>query len=149
MAGGRPNKYTTNIEPFIDEIRILRANGIEYDKIAKMLNIAPSTLYKHKAEIGEFSEYVKIGDDELIGQYEKSLHSLALGTYIAVKEKTVYEADRKTVKSYEVTKEYGKPDLGAIVFGSTNIAPDKWKNKQSVTTMPYDEIEEDMEDYEK
>lgn len=140
MGAGRPNKYVTNIEPYIHEIRVLRENNVEYSKIAKMLNIAESTLYKHKAQIEEFAEYIKKGDETVIANYEKSLHSLANGTYVAVREKIVYEADKKTVRSYEVTKEYGKPELGAVIFGLTNMAPEKWSNTQTINLESNDDI---------
>ena len=130
MAGGRPNVYDTKLKPYLQQIRVLRQAGTEYKVIAKMLNIAESSLYKHKAEIEEFTETIKNGEDELIVSLEKSLYNLALGTYKQVKTKTVYDADKTTVRSYEVSEEYGKPELGSIIFALTNRAPDTWKNKR-------------------
>ena len=139
MAGGRPNKYDTNIQPYLREIQILRSNGVEYETIANMLNIAQSTLYKHKAQIEEFMESIKKSDEGLILELEKSLYSLAKGTYLQVREKIVYEGNTDVIKSREVTKEYGKPELGANIFALINLASDKWKNKREETVVYDDE----------
>lgn len=130
MAGGRPSVYNTRIAPHIEKIITLRAAGFLYDDIASMINVAPSTLYKHKLEIEEFSESLKNADDELITTLEHSLYSLAKGTYKQVRKKTIYEADGLTPKLVEVTEEYGKPELGAVIFALTNKDNDHWKNKQ-------------------
>ena len=148
MAGGRPSKYDTHIKPYLREIRQLRAIGTEYSKIAQMLHIGETTLYKHKAEIEEFAESIKKGDNQLVDEMEATLYDLAKGKVVRNKTKINYSADGKILNREETTEELA-PNLGALIFSLTNLAPDKWKNKQSVTTMPYDEIEEDMEDYEK
>jgi hypothetical protein len=148
MAGGRPSKYDTHIKPYLREIRQLRAIGTEYSKIAQMLHIGETTLYKHKGEIEEFAESIKKGDNQLVDEMEATLYDLAKGKVVRKKSKINYNADGKILNREETTEELA-PNLGALIFSLTNLAPDKWKNKQSVTTMPYDEIEEDMEDYEK
>ena len=124
MAGGRPNKYTTNIEPFLNEIRVLRVNGIEYHTIAKMLNIAPSTLYKHKDEIEEFSEYLKETDNIIVDKTEKTLYKLAWGEVKTTKIKTVYNSDG-TIRTKEETTDVLAPNVAANIFILTNLAPDR------------------------
>lgn len=139
MPGGRPNKYDTNIQPYLKEIQILRSNGVEYETIANMLNIGIRTLYKHKAQIEEFVHAIKKSDEGLILDLEKSLYSLAKGTYIQVREKIVYDGNTDVIKSREVTKEYGKPELGANIFALINLSSDKWKNKREETLVYDDE----------
>ena len=142
---GRPNKYDTHIAPFLDEIGILRLNGVNYETIAKMLNISLRTLNYHKKNIEEFLHTIKKNNDGLILSLEDSLYNLARGNYIGVKSKTVYEIidgkiDKNMIKSYEETKEYGKPELGAVIFSLYNLAPDKWKNKNDVNLEVNDEV---------
>jgi len=81
----------------------------------------------------------------LILSIESSLYNLARGNYVGVKSKTVYEIidgkiDKNMIKSYEETKEYGKPELGAVIFSLYNLAPDKWKNKNDVNLEVNDEV---------
>lgn len=77
--GGRPSVYDTRIKPFLREITALREKGISHKDIAKMLNIAESTYFLHKSKIEEFSERIKIGDEELVNSGKASLKKLVDG----------------------------------------------------------------------
>lgn len=145
---GRPNKYITNIEPYLNEISILRSTGVEYDKIARMLNIAPSTLYKHKVEIEAFSESTKKGTDVLVDKLEATLYDLALGRIIKTKTKKAYDADGN-FRIVEEVEETLAPDNVSLFFALTNLAPDRWKHRQQETIVPEDAIDKDMDSYEK
>jgi hypothetical protein len=144
MAGGRPNKYDTHIKPYLRQLAILRSHGEEYDAIAKMFHIAPSTLYKHKAEVEEFSESLKKGDQLLIGELEATLYDLAKGNVVRSKTKIEYTPDG-LIKSKEVTTENLAPNVAALIFSLTNLAPEKWRNKSDVSATQ--EIAKDMEQF--
>jgi hypothetical protein len=137
MAGGRPSVYETKIKPKLHIINILRASGTEYTEIAQLLGVSIRTIHQHKADIEEFSHSIKNGNDKLILSLEKNLYSLAQGTYKQVRTKTVYDS-QGGVRTKEVTEEYGKPELGALIFALTNIASDTWKNKRE-ETISFDE----------
>jgi hypothetical protein len=145
MAGGRPNKYITNIEPYLSEISILRSGGIEYEKIAKMIGIAPSTLYKHKLEIEEFSEATKKGTNILVEQLEATLYDLALGRVVKKKTKIIYDAEGK-IRGSEVNEETMTPDNVSLFFALTNLAPDRWKHRQQVEEDTDEEQDKDMDE---
>lgn len=139
MAGGRPSAYDNKIQPYLREIGILRSKGIVYGQIAKMLNIAESTLYKHKADIEEFTEALKKGNAELVEKLEATLYDLAIGNVKVTKTKTYYDKEGN-VKSKEVQEETLSPNLGALIFNLTNLAPEKWSNKQEVNLDINDDI---------
>lgn len=131
MAGGRPNAYDNKIQPYLREIGILRSQGVLYSQIAKMLHITESTLYKHKAYIEEFTESTKNGENQLIDELEATLYDLAKGNVVRKKTKIEYYPDGK-VRSKEETEEQLAPNVAALIFSLTNLAPDKWNNKQEV-----------------
>lgn len=139
MPGGRPSKYDTHIKPYLREIRQLRAIGTEYSKIAKMLHIGESTLYKHKADIEEFVESIKKGDEQLIDEMEATLYDLARGNVVRKKVKINYNTQGEILNKEETTEQLA-PNLGALIFSLTNLAPDKWKNKQEVNLESNDNI---------
>lgn len=139
MAGGRPSAYDNKIQPYLREIGILRSKGIVYGQIAKMLNIAESTLYKHKADIEEFTEALKKGNAELIDELEATLYDLAKGKVTRKKTKIEYYPDGN-IRSKEETEEQLAPNVAALIFSLTNLAPDKWNNKQEVNLDINDDI---------
>lgn len=144
MAGGRPNKYDTHIKPYLKQMAILRSHGEEYSSLARMFNIAESTLYKHKSEIEEFSETLKKGDQILIDELEATLYDLAKGRVERKKTKIEYHPDG-TIKSREETTEMLAPNVAALIFSLTNLAPEKWRNKSDVSAT--NEIAKDMEQF--
>lgn len=139
MAGGRPNKYDNQLKPYIEYIGILRREGMLYKDIAQMLNIAESTLYKHKAEIEEFSEIIKSSDDYIVEKTEATLYKAAWGEVKTTKEKVVYDSEGN-IKSKEVTTDVLAPNVASMIFILTNKAPDKWSNTQTVTLDTNDNI---------
>ncbi len=145
MAKGRPNVYETKVKPHKQAIVAMRAGGISYEEIAKLLNIAQSTLYKHKAEIEDLSEAIKNGNTILIDELEATMYDLAKGRVKVTKHKYKYD-DKDTAYLIETTVEQLPPNLGALIFSLTNLAPDRWKNKQEIS-MPDDISKKDMEQF--
>lgn len=139
MAAGRPSKYDTQLKPYIRYIGHLRKEGMLYKDIAKMLNIAESTLYKHKSEIEEFTEAIKKGNDQLIDELEATLYDLAKGRVVRKKKKIEYFPDGR-IKSREETEEQMAPNVAALIFSLTNLKPDKWSNKQEVNLEVNDDV---------
>lgn len=139
MAGGRPNKYDSQIKPYIKQLGILRSNGMQYSDMAKFMNIAESTLYKHKAAIEEFTEAIKKGTDILVDELEATLYDLAKGNVIRKKTKISYDSEGKPTYKEETTEQLA-PNVAALIFSLTNLAPDRWSNNQNVNLESNDEI---------
>ena len=140
---GRPNVYDKRIQPFLREITTLRLAGTDYETIAKLLKIATSSLYKHKAYIEELLEATKKGNNGLIEKIEASLYDMALGRVKVTKTKTLYDSEGN-VRSREETVETLAPNPVAVIFSLTNLAPEKWKNKQTETVIPETEQDDEM-----
>lgn len=130
--GGRPSVYSTKIKPNLKLIALLRNHGIYHDDIAKMLNIAPSTYYKHKKEIEEFSESSKKSDESLVEKIEASMYDLALGKAKSTKIEYRYNEIGEEI-AVKKTVEHLPADKVAQFFVLTNLAPNRWKHKQENT----------------
>lgn len=110
--------------------------------------VAESTLYDWLANKVEFMEAVKKAKEDfqktIVGKLEKSLYKKALGYSETETEEEYYftkDGARITTKGKKKTKHI-QPDTGALIFALTNLAPDKWKNKQKqeIEVSPFEEL---------
>ena len=92
---GRPNKYDSNIKPYLKEIAEWKRNGATDEQICKMLNVSMSVFYDAKAKYSEFSEIFKLSRELFIADLKGELAKLA--------EKHIL----KTVKTYTKKSEDG------------------------------------------
>lgn len=137
---GRPNLYKTRIEPYLDLIARLKAEGKDDEYIYTLLGISERTFYTHKSIIDEFSQSYRNGDDVLLKEIENSLYELALGK--AVKRTSITRTSAEGMISYEEKIERLPPDKVAAFFVLTNRRSDEWKHKQEViNTTPGETIE--------
>lgn len=145
---GRPNVYESKVKPKLKIIAILKSNGVSMEEIASMIGVTRATLYNHMDEIDTLFDTIKSGNDVYVDKLEAKLSDLAMGNVKTTKTKIVY--DGNVIRSKEVTEDTLAPNLGAIIFSLTNLAPDRWKNKQELNnTDTSEEQEEDMDNYEK
>lgn len=127
---GRPSAYETRIKPFLNSIAILRREGKTHDEIAKMLNIAQSTYFKHKAEIETFTESLNKSDDGLVEKMEATLYDLANGRVKVTKIEYKYvDGEEIPVKK---TVDQLPPNPASLFFGLSNLRPNKWKHRQEL-----------------
>lgn len=109
-----------------------------------------SQWYKHKTE---FAERVKKAREEfratIVGKLEASLWKVALG-FETEETKVVFEADKEgvpRVKRKEVVKKNYAPNVTALIFALSNMAPDTWINRQRVDTKDVTKKDEDGPNY--
>jgi DNA-binding transcriptional MerR regulator len=130
---GRPEKYTTHVQPHLEEIKVLRQRGMKLDAIAKHLDISRDTLNEYQKQYSELSDVLttakeKLHADMLI-KAEESLMTL-------IKDREVTEV---TIESgigkdgpYEKTIERTRiipPNPTAVIFTLKNRDPENWKDR--------------------
>lgn len=131
MKTGRKDVYPEVAPKIIQLIR----EGCTFKQAFQTVGVAEGTFYKWKADKAEFSEAIKKAmeerQEEIVNTLEKSLFKRANG-YTITESKTEYAiVDKKLVKVKETkTIKEIAPDTGALVFALTNLAPEKWQNKQ-------------------
>lgn len=70
----------------------------------------------------------------IVGKLEASLWKRAIG-YEVTETETEYTSDKNgkpRIKSQKTKVKHIQPEVGALVFALTNVAPDKWVNRQRV-----------------
>lgn len=113
----------------------------ESQKVAAMkAGISEDTFYEWMNTKPEFSERVKMAKEEfratIVGKLEASLFKRATGYEITETEiEYVSGKDGEPrIKGQKTKKKHIVPDTGALIFALSNLAPDKWVNKQRVDT---------------
>lgn len=129
----RPSVYDEQIAPYLKQIATLRENGFSHEDIAKALKVNERTYYRHKAQIEEFCQSIKNGDEELVKQGKISLLKLMTGYE---KKKVVkqyrYENGKKVLVGETETIEQVGPEPSSVYFGLVNKSNGEFKHKQEV-----------------
>ena len=116
-------------------------NGDTVEKAVAKVGITKTTFYEwlQDPDKADFADAIKNAQEEfrinIVGQLEHSLWDRARG-FDFEEQHTKYATDAKTKQVYvkeQITKKtHVVQDTGALVFALTNLAPDKWKNKQNI-----------------
>lgn len=131
MKVGRKGKF----EELAPKILKLIREGCSFKETCQIVGLNEGTFYRWKSENEEFCEAIKNAmderQDEVVGTLEKSLIKKANG-YTVTECRTEYamcKGKLNKIKESKTIKEIA-PDTGALVFALTNLAPEKWQNKQ-------------------
>lgn len=119
----------------------------------KKAGIGDSTFHDWIKAKPEFSENVKKAKGEfqatITGKLEATLWKRAMG-YEVTETETEYVSDANgnpKIKSQKSKVKHIQPDTGALIFALTNVAPEKWVNKQKVETQETKETKEQTHEY--
>lgn len=125
MAGnGRPEKYKTNVEPYLEEIKQMCLTMTER-QIAETLGVAYSSFRTYKQRYPALAEAMKKGRQTLVMELRSSLIQRAKGfEYTEVRKTWEYGA---LAKMEAITKYY-PPDVAALNLALKNYDPDNWAN---------------------
>lgn len=106
----------------------------------KKVGIGDSTFHDWIKAKPEFAERIKKAKDEfqatITGKLEATLWKRAMG-YEVTETEMEYVSDANgnpKIKNQKTKVKHIQPDTGALIFALTNVAPEKWVNKQKVET---------------
>lgn len=138
----RPNKYDTEIKPYINDIREAVKSGATVEEIAEAFGISVSTLYKYKAEKKELSEAFTRGRAKIIFDIKAALLKKALG-YEYEEEKRVGKKDKdgENIILVEKYKKHQPPSETAAAMLLRNYSPDWLDNDQTSKDLKKQEME--------
>lgn len=113
-------------------------DGENVHKSCEMAGISEDTYYRWLKEHSEFSDEVKkakeVANDNRIAKLEASLYKRAMG-FDYKERKSELAANpmggAPIIVKQTVTEKHIAPDTAALIFALTNLAPEKWKNKQN------------------
>lgn len=160
MAGkGRPNKYKTHVEPYLDKVKEM-ALVMNEEQIAKTLNVGTTTFYEYKKKYPELREALKKGRRELVYELRSTLIQRAKG-YDYTETKTVTEKlkvpenvraalistgvkpediDNAKVIKTEVMKKHLHPDIAALNLALKNYDKENWANDPQLLALREKEL---------
>lgn len=102
------------------------------------VGIGTSAFHDWVRKDSQFSEEIKKAKDDfqatIVGKLEASLWKRAIG-YEVTETETEYTSDKEgkpRIKSQKTKIKHIQPDVGALVFALTNVAPEKWINRQRI-----------------
>lgn len=131
---GRPSKYVSHVEPYLDRIPKLRRQGLTEEQIAFKLGVGYTTFKDYKKLYPNLASALKTGRMELIEDLENTLYQKALGTIKVTKVKNTYSRNSRTGEMLLDKKEENidqlSPDTGALVFALKNLDPGHWADKR-------------------
>jgi len=144
---GRPGKYKTHIEPYLEQISLMSVDHTEQE-IARKLGIAYSIFRKYKRQYSALSDAlshrkiatVKDREEELKAICNECIDSLVKSArgYTYEERKTIKEGGK--VKREEITTKYAKPDPDAIKLLLSNYSTE-WSNDRERNEMRREELE--------
>lgn len=160
MAGkGRPNKYKTHVEPYLDKVKEM-ALVMNEEQIAKTLNVGTTAFYDYKKKYPELREALKKGRRELVYELRSTLIQRAKG-YDYTETKTVTEKlkvpenvraalistgvkpediDNAKIIKTEVMKKHLHPDIAALNLALKNYDKENWANDPQMLALREKEL---------
>lgn len=131
------SKYNSQI---VETICSFIRSGDSQKLACKKAGIGDSTFHEWVHKKKGFKDKIQKAKDEfqdtITGKLEATLWKRAMG-YEVTETDTEYVTDangKQKIKSQKTKTKHIQPDTGALIFALTNVAPEKWVNKQKVET---------------
>ena len=138
MAGkGRPNKYKTHVEPYLDDISEMALTMTE-EQIAKTLHVGYRTFRAYKGQYPPLMASLKKGRRELVKELRSTLIMRAKG--FQYKEKKIIKEYNAVVRE-ECTTKYALPDVASLNLLLKNYDKENWANDPQALEIRKKELE--------
>lgn len=135
---GRPTKYETHVEPYMDEIHDM-ARTMSEKQMAYTLGISYSTWKRYKKEFPALLDTLKKGRYALVQELRSALIKRAVGyEYTEITEK--YEDDGNKLVEKTVKIKWMPPDVAALNLALKNYDGENWANDPQMLALRRDEL---------
>jgi hypothetical protein len=124
VAGGRPSKYYSNVEPKLLLIEAWCRDGLTEAQICDNLDVSQESFIQYKKQFPELVEVLKKGKEVIDIMVENALLKAALGYE--------YEETKETADGFERSTKMAHPNTTALIFWLKNRKPQQWRDKQEV-----------------
>ena len=133
---GRPNKYDTNVKPYLDDIGKMCLTMTE-EQIAATLGVAYSSFRVYKKQYPALENSLKKGRFELVLELRSALIKRAKGFKYAETKETI---ENGIVTKIEKTVKTALPDVAALNLALKNYDKDNWSNDPQVLDLRKKEL---------
>ena len=137
MAGGRPGKYKTHVEPYLEEIKQMCLTMTER-QIAETLGVAYSAFRSYKKQYPALNEAMKKGRHTLVMELRSALIKRAKGFEVVEVRKTF---EYGCLEKMEKITKYYPPDVAALNLALKNYDHDNWANDPQMMRIREKELE--------
>ena len=137
LKNGTPNKYFSNVEPYLEEISRMALNMTE-EQIAKELGVAPSSFRSYKHKYPALVDALKKGRRQLVMELKSTLIQKAKG-YNYTEKKEIFENGEKVRE--EIYTKAALPDTGSIHLLLKNLDPEHWAENPQALELKKQELE--------
>ncbi|CAN7360013.1 transposase [Paenibacillus sp. LjRoot56] len=124
MAGGRPSKYFSHVEPKLLLIEAWARNGLTEEQMCENLGVSIAAFSNYKLEYKELVDALKNGKEVIDTMVENALLKAALGYN--------YEETKETADGFEKSTKFAQPNTTALIFWLKNRKPKDWRDKQDI-----------------
>lgn len=126
-------RYESHVKPHLEEIKVLRENGMKLDAIAKHLNISYDSFWRYKKEHTELSEILTTAKEKLHANMRIKAEESLL-TLMEDREVTETTIEKGIGKDGPYEKVITRtrvipPNATAVVFALKNRDPEYWKDR--------------------
>lgn len=121
---GRPSKYKSHVEPYLDDIRDMALTMTE-EQIAKTLGVGYTVFREYKRQYPALNDALKKGRRELVKELRSTLIRRAKG--FQYEEKKIIKEGDKVVQEIHTTKS-ALPDVAALNLLLKNYDRENWAN---------------------
>ena len=144
MSGrGRPNKYKTHVEPYLEQIKDLALTMTE-EQIAETLGVAYSSFRVYKQQYSALNDALQKGRKDLVAELKSVLIKKAKG--FIYEEKTIIEEINPETGEMEIVRretkiKYAQPDVAAGNLLLKNYDKENWANDPQALELRRKELE--------
>lgn len=124
MAGGRPSKYFSNVEPKLLLIEAWCRDGLTEAQICANLDVNTTSWCEYKKQYPELLNALKNGKEVIDTMVENALLKAALGYE--------YEEVKESADGFERSTKVAHPNTTALIFWLKNRKPQQWRDKQEI-----------------
>jgi hypothetical protein len=142
MAGGRPSKYHSNVEPKLLLIEAWCRDGLTVEDIAANLEVSAASMYEYQKKYPELLEALKRNREFADAIVENSLYKRALGyefdeithepLYNMLGDPILNPDGTPKVAVTKIVRKQVVPDTTAQIFWLKNRKPQQWRDKQEL-----------------
>lgn len=136
-ARGRPNKYHTHVEPYLDDVKDMTLTMTE-EQIAKTLGVGYTAFREYKRRYPALNDALKKGRRELVKELRSTLIRRAKGFQYEEK-KTIKEGGE--VVREEISLKSSLPDVAALNLLLKNYDKENWANDPQTLSIRQKELE--------
>lgn len=129
---GRPSKYETHVQPYLDKLPEWYRTMTDR-QICEKLGISKTAFYQYKADHKELRDAMKKSAELLVDDLKSALKQRALGyMWEEVQVTESMDADGNLVTTTKRTNRHVPADLGSIHLLLKNLDPE-WRNDDATT----------------